>query len=305
MSFRRRSRSRSCSRSHSCAHSPYRFRLRSFARLPLALLLAIAASLTIRAAGAADPAPPSAARAPGSAPAGASAPAPAPRQEEPMKNLQVFPKDTPRAEVLQAMRSFTQALGVRCDHCHVDEHGGPNPREDMASDEKLPKRQAREMLRMTQRINADLLTALPQRHDPPVAVRCVTCHRGLPVPETLADRLGSVLEKAGLDSALATYRSLRADPFHGWFDLSESSLAGFARQLSSAGKNDEALAFLELDREFYPESRMLPLAVADVYVAKGDRAAALAELERLVAADPGNMRAAQRLNELKEAKEPK
>jgi hypothetical protein len=215
-----------------------------------------------------------------------------------MTNLQVIPKGTPRREVVGMMREFCFALGVRCEHCHVDEHGGLNPREDMASDEKLPKRKAREMLRMTQRINADLLAALPERSVPHVQVRCVTCHHGLPVPETLADRLGARLEEAGVDSALAAYRRLREDGLRGRYDFGEPSLNELARHLSAAGRQDEALAFLKLNAEFYPESQAIPAIEAEVYLAKGDRATALGVLRKLVAADSTNLRAARRLKEL-------
>ena len=33
-----------------------------------------------------------------------------------LKNLQVFPKDAPRDVVIAAMKNFTRALGVRCQH---------------------------------------------------------------------------------------------------------------------------------------------------------------------------------------------
>ena len=44
--------------------------------------------------------------------AGAQAPAPAPQQAPPpMTNLQLYPKDTPRAEVVTTMQGFVAALG--------------------------------------------------------------------------------------------------------------------------------------------------------------------------------------------------
>src|SRR4051812_27150556 len=35
------------------------------------------------------------------------------------QNLQVLPKETPQAQVLQTMQAFTAALGVQCVHCHA------------------------------------------------------------------------------------------------------------------------------------------------------------------------------------------
>ena len=33
------------------------------------------------------------------------------------QNLQIFPKDTPRPQVIQTMQAFAAALGVRCGYC--------------------------------------------------------------------------------------------------------------------------------------------------------------------------------------------
>lgn len=48
-------------------------------------------------------------------------PAPgAPRWQPPdPTNLQVLPKDIPKAQLVQTMRGFAMGLGVRCEHCHV------------------------------------------------------------------------------------------------------------------------------------------------------------------------------------------
>ena len=110
--------------------------------------------------------------------AAAQAPAQIP---ETFTNLQVLPKDIPRAELVGIMRGFTRALGVRCDHCHV----GPGPATlegfDFASDGKETKKVARVMMRMTQEINTRLL---PQTGRSPLTeVRCMTCHRGVAKPE--------------------------------------------------------------------------------------------------------------------------
>ena len=61
-------------------------------------------------------------------------------------NLQVLPKDIPRAQLVSTMRGFAGALGVRCTHCHV----GPDDLQgmDFATDEKESKKIARTMLRM-------------------------------------------------------------------------------------------------------------------------------------------------------------
>ncbi len=94
-------------------------------------------------------------------------PAPAPTPP-PERNLQVLPRDMPRAELIQVMQSFTRALGVQCSYCHVQG--------DFASDANGHKNIARGMLRMTQRLNRELLPEIQGLGEPRVS--CFTCHRG-------------------------------------------------------------------------------------------------------------------------------
>ncbi|MFN8548373.1 MAG: photosynthetic reaction center cytochrome c subunit family protein [Candidatus Eisenbacteria bacterium] len=168
----------------------------------------------------------------------------------------------------------------------------------MASDEKPEKGKARAMMTMTKKINADLLTAIPHRENPPVSVRCITCHHGLPVPETLAQHLGAVLTSSGMDSVKSEYKSLREDSDRGRYDFGEQSLNDWARSLSGEGKNDDALAVLALNQEFFPKSNFIPMMQAEVHAAKGEKDIAIELLKKVVAADPENERAARRLKDL-------
>ena len=106
-------------------------------------------------------------------------PSPAPKtqqtaqaRQEPPRNLRVLPKDMPREQVIQVMQRFTRALGVQCGFCHKGR--------DFASEANPHKEAARGMMRMTSRINGELLPAIPALHDP--VVTCYTCHRGSPRP---------------------------------------------------------------------------------------------------------------------------
>ena len=85
------------------------------------------------------------------------------------KNLQVLDKNT----FPNAMQSFVQALGVadqgRCNFCHVEG--------DRASDEKMEKVTARNMILMVREINARF-------QDGKQHVTCYTCHRGGTMPLT-------------------------------------------------------------------------------------------------------------------------
>src|SRR5881628_3717120 len=88
------------------------------------------------------------------------------------KNLKVFPKDTPRDSLLDAMRGYTRALGVHCEYCHatVATSSGRDS-VDFASDSKKMKEKARFMMHMVHEINEDV-AKIPDRSTPAVAVSC-------------------------------------------------------------------------------------------------------------------------------------
>jgi hypothetical protein len=106
------------------------------------------------------------------------------------KNLQIFPKDIPRDELMAVMRGFTRALGVRCNHCHVVTATEPKEVLNFPADTKEEKRVARVMLQMTQQINGAWMDRVEQAAGLPatpgeneVLVSCWTCHRGKAEPE--------------------------------------------------------------------------------------------------------------------------
>jgi hypothetical protein len=99
-------------------------------------------------------------------------------------NLQVLPKDIPKLQLVQMMRGFTQALGVRCEHCHAGE-GNDLSKFDFASDARPAKLAARKMIVMAREINTKLLAGFPPGRDEATpAVTCFTCHRGQTKPLT-------------------------------------------------------------------------------------------------------------------------
>ena len=96
----------------------------------------------------------------------------------PPTNLQVLPKDIPRAELLTMMRGFSTGLGVMCNYCHVQE--GRGGRNDMASDEKAPKKTARVMMTMMSHANEAIASGVGKDA---TKVECMTCHRGEAIPK--------------------------------------------------------------------------------------------------------------------------
>src|SRR5262245_48234508 len=123
-------------------------------------------------------------------------------------NLQVMPKDTPREQVLLTMQAFTVSLGVQCNYCHVQE--GRGGRNDMASDEKQPKKTARQMMVFARELNEKLPAVVGKAANDTTRVGCMTCHRGVAIPKQLTQLLNETVNAKGLDAAVAQYRELRA-----------------------------------------------------------------------------------------------
>jgi hypothetical protein len=111
----------------------------------------------------------------GQAPGGRGGTPPAPT------NLQILPKDIARADLLELMRGFAGGLGVQCNYCHVME--GRGGRNDMAADEKPPKKTARVMMQMTMRVNDTLASEIGKTAASVTKVQCGTCHRGAAIPK--------------------------------------------------------------------------------------------------------------------------
>jgi tetratricopeptide (TPR) repeat protein len=218
---------------------------------------------------------------------------------ETFTNLQVLPKEIPRAELVATMRGFAGALGVRCTHCHV----GPDNLEgmDFATDEKPAKRIARTMLRMVRAINADFVSTLPAADRPRQDVTCLTCHRRVVKPPlTLPELLLATIESGGVPAAIEQYRKLRAEMLNaGLYDFRERSLTIVATRLRDTKRFDEALEILQLNAEMFPKSAAALIDLGDTAVQKGDLALAEGFYVRALDREPGNAIAAKSLEDVR------
>ena len=107
------------------------------------------------------------------------------QQEEPFKpkNLKVLPKNITKAELDTVMKSWKDALGVKCNHCHSPSEANPK-RLDFASDAKAEKETARSMYKMTRQLNKKYFA----EHSASInRVGCNTCHRGSKEPQDHLD----------------------------------------------------------------------------------------------------------------------
>jgi hypothetical protein len=253
-------------------------------------------------------------------------PAPAPPAP---RNLQVLPKDTPAQDVVVQMQQFTRALGVQCTYCHVEQtvpllsveeqlaaqaaaaaappaagrgrgRGRGGPQMDYAADDRRQKRTARLMLSMTNDINARLAVSLKKPAADITRVQCVTCHRGVAIPAQLSDLLRQTMLGKGEGAAAVQYRELRQQYFNtGAYDFRETTLLDLGRESLATRKADDALAWLSLNVEFYPQSAASYVELARAHMAKRDRDGAVTDLTRAVAIDPANADASRELGRLR------
>ncbi|HEY2844246.1 MAG TPA: photosynthetic reaction center cytochrome c subunit family protein [Bryobacteraceae bacterium] len=185
----------------------------------------------------------------------------------------------PPQDIMPLMQEIVQGLGVQCEYCHSAPRGSglPEPKKDIA----------RQMIAMTREINARVQTATGKSADA-AQVRCVTCHRGVPIPKQLSEIILQTLREKGVSAAAAQFRDLHTR-FYGraTYDFGEDTLIAIAQPLAS-GKPDDAIALLQLNLEFYPQSGKTYGAIGYAYTRKYDDATAITFLEKAVALDPSN-----------------
>jgi hypothetical protein len=104
------------------------------------------------------------------------------REKEPaeavFKNVQIL-KQVSAGQLIDVMRGFSAALGVRCNTCHV--------LGQWDKDDKPDKPVTRDMMRMTNTINTQLLPGIKGLMSDKPEVTCATCHRGHEKPATTMD----------------------------------------------------------------------------------------------------------------------
>ena len=240
--------------------------------------------------------------------AGAADPAPRTAWQWPARpeNLKILPKRTPPEKLRAVMTGFTRSLGVRCSHCHVGEEGQPLSTYRFASDQNPKKEIARGMMKLVGEINEELddirkETTLAKAGA--VNVECVTCHRGLPRPVTLAATLTHAYSAAGADSAITAYRTLRRGSYgSGAYDFREPSLEEVGDFAFSRNDTAGAIKLFELNMRQFPESGRVYERLARAYLAAGDTARAVTYYQRALNVDPDNAGAREGFRSLRRAR---
>lgn len=186
----------------------------------------------------------------------------------------------PAPDLMATMQTISQALGVSCEYCHTAARGSglPEPKKEIA----------RSMMAMTRDLNLKIQSATGRTGNEAVAVQCVTCHRGVAIPRQLHDIVTSTIREKGVAAAVTQYRELRKQ-YYGRqsYDFGEGTLLTIAQQLTAV-KPDDAIALLELNVEFYPQSAPSYAALGYAYTRKFDDATAMKYLEKALEIDPEN-----------------
>jgi len=216
----------------------------------------------------------------------------------PLTNLQILPKDSTREQVLTTMAAFTAALGVQCNYCHVQE--GRGGRNDMAADDKPTKKAARGMMMLAREINTKLPEAVGKSADATTRVGCATCHRGIPIPKRSTAIMTEAAASGGAASGSAKFKELREKFYPGQsYDFGETVMLTMSQRANTANKADDALAYLNANLEYHPKSVRTYSAIAQLKNAKGDKAGAIAAMEKAIELDPSNAQLKAQLDNLK------
>lgn len=222
-----------------------------------------------------------------------------------LENLQVLPKDISKKELVTIMKSFTSALGKRCEFCHVGKGDDLSPF-NFSSDEKIEKKTARAMILMMRAINDQYLKNMPLKDEPRITVTCATCHHGQPRPEPIEDIMRAELNTKGIESAIQKYRDLRTQFYGGYvFDFTERPLNRLATELSEKNKLPESLALLKLNAEFHQPSAWSELLMGDVYLKSGMKENALQHYQKSLELDPEDDFVKKKIEESTAAEAPK
>jgi len=220
-------------------------------------------------------------------------------------NLKVLPKDISKHEMESTMRGFAFALGVRCDHCHVEKKA-PEHGFDFAADDQEEKKTARLMLQMVAGINHDYISKVSKTpaSGAAIQVQCVTCHHGLTQPRTLTAVLSESLEKDGLEKTLALYGELRKKYYgSGQYDFGETSLNQLTEALLAKKANSDALAVMELNFSAnHPDSAWSYHMLAQTHEVNGQINKAIADYRKALELHPDDKWAQQQIDSLSKAK---
>jgi hypothetical protein len=200
-------------------------------------------------------------------------------------------KEPPPVDRVSQMQGIAQSLGVTCAYCHSAQRGSGQPE---------PKKMiAKAMMDMTDDINARLRAATGKPAGQVTEIQCSYCHRGVAIPKPITDIVWQTTREQNVAAAVEQYRDLRKRYYgHATYDFSDEPLIGLAQQIANA-RPDDAIALMQMNLEFYPQSVRSLLALSFAQTRKLDDTAAIASLEKALEIEPENGTVKGRLEQLK------
>jgi tetratricopeptide (TPR) repeat protein len=120
------------------------------------------------------------------------------------------------------------------------------------------------------------------------------------IPRPLTELLDLTSAEQGVPAAIAQYKELRKQYFGAQaYDFSEASLVAHAQRATNANKADEAIAWLQLNLEYFPLSSRTYAGLSQAQQKKNDKEAAIKSMEKAVELDPQNAQTRRQLDQLK------
>ena len=108
-----------------------------------------------------------------------------------------------------------------------------------------------------------------------------------------------VLAKEGLTESVAKYRELRERYYGGYsYDFSERMLMRLAETVGANDQLDAAMAYVNLNLEYFPESSRTYVLRAQVFAEQGDIDAARRDYEKALEIEPQSRWIRQQLDNL-------
>jgi hypothetical protein len=108
---------------------------------------------------------------------------PAQEEKSRYRNLKVLSKSITEADMEYVMETFSVNLGANCLFCHPGKQNGAEFSIDNVTDQLQNKKVARDMLRMTMKLNKKYFNInMTGRMTVRGRIWCKTCHQGKPIP---------------------------------------------------------------------------------------------------------------------------
>ena len=156
------------------------------------------------------------------------------------------------------------------------------------------------MMAMTRDLNAKVQAATGKPANETTRVECVTCHRGVAIPQPLSAIILRTIAQKGGAAAVEQYLDLRKQFYsRATYDFSEDALLEMVQRVVQ-GRPDDAIALLRMNLEFNPQSAKTYALIGFAYTRKVDDASAITNLQKSLELDPTNAMVRGQLEQLQE-----